>query len=154
MSLDCSYPITRLNGNEKLLLTKIGFTSGDRMTLLSPLEVFEHVLPRVARAFDNSSGCIAKTQGNYVLTNVTREGSVQIFDHLVFHCERETALETRVFAECDLLKHLAAAGLSEIEVHRNLFFEHGDLVRGGLFISDFKKKADESLLKNLSGASG
>jgi len=86
------------------------------------LEVFEHVLPRVARAFDNSSGCIAKTQGNYVLTNVTREGSVQIFDHLVFHCERETTLETRVFAECDLLKHLAAAGLSEIEVHRKPVF--------------------------------
>jgi hypothetical protein len=31
----------------------------------------------------------------------------------------------RVFAECDLLKYLAAAGLSEIEVHRNPFFQYG-----------------------------
>jgi SAM-dependent methyltransferase len=118
-------------------------------------DVFEHVLPPVARAFDNVSRLlkpgglfiltvpfgtqpktiehfpelhdfqIVETDGNYVLTNVTREGVVQRFDRLVFHGGPGTTLEMRVFAECDLIKHLAAAGFSEIEVHRNPLFQYG-----------------------------
>lgn len=118
-------------------------------------EVLEHVRPPVARAFDNvfrllkPGGLfiltvpfgtqpktiehfpdlydfqIAETNGNYVLTNVTREGLVQTFDHLVFHGGPGTTLEMRVFAESDLINHLAAAGFSEIEVHRHPFFQYG-----------------------------
>jgi SAM-dependent methyltransferase len=118
-------------------------------------DVFEHVLPPVARAFDNVSRLlkpgglfiltvpfgtqpktiehfpelhdfkIVETDGNYVLTNVTREGVVQRFDRLVFHGGPGTTLEMRVFAEGDLIKHLAAAGFLEIEVHRNPLFQYG-----------------------------
>ncbi len=53
------------------------------------------------------------------------EGVVQRSDRLVFHGGARNDLKMRVFAECDLLKYLAAAGLSEIEVHRNPFFQYG-----------------------------
>jgi SAM-dependent methyltransferase len=118
-------------------------------------EVFEHVQPPVARAFDNvfrllKPGAlfiltvpfgpqektiehypdlhdfrIAESEGKYVLRNTTREGLVQTFDHLIFHGGPGTTLEMRVFSERDLIQHLTAAGFSEIEVHRRPFFEHG-----------------------------
>lgn len=118
-------------------------------------EVFEHVQPPVARAFDNVFRLlkpggwfiltvpfglqekttehypdlhdfkIVESDGKYVLTNVTREGLVQTFHQLVFHGGPGTTLEMRVFAERDLIEHLTAAGFSEVEVHRRPFFEHG-----------------------------
>lgn len=118
-------------------------------------EVFEHVLPPVARAFTNVSrllkpgglfiltvpyGMQAETiehfpelhqftvtevQGKYILTNVTRAGETEKFDQLAFHGGPGATLEMRVFAEADLKRHLVAAGFTEITVHSQSCFRYG-----------------------------
>jgi SAM-dependent methyltransferase len=118
-------------------------------------EIFEHVMPPVARAFENvfrllkpgglfvltvpygqqsqtiehfpelNDFTIDKAEGRYVLTNRTREGLIQKFDRLVFHGGEGSTLEMRVFAECDLLRHLAAAGFSEVKIHQESSFKYG-----------------------------
>ncbi len=118
-------------------------------------EVFEHVVPPVALAFANvfrllklgglliftapygeqsetiehfpdlHDFTIAELDRNYTLTNLTREGTMQKFDHLVFHGGPGKTLEMRIFAESDLLRHLGAAGFSEIEIHRQPCLQYG-----------------------------
>ena len=118
-------------------------------------EIFEHVVPPVRRAFENTFkmlkpgglfvltvpyGPWAETiehfpelyeftiladNGSYRLKNVTRSGEVQEFHNLVFHAGPGATLEMRVFGEAALLKHLAAAGFEDITVHRNPDFPHG-----------------------------
>jgi len=151
-----SYQNTYLHREPRLDITaEITSTLWGSNDFVISSEVFEHLLPPVARAFENvfrllkPGGLfiltvpfgtqpqtiehfpelhdfqIVETDGNYVLINVTREGVVQRFDHLTFHGGPGTTLEMRVFAECDLIKHLAAAGFLEIEVHRNPVFRYG-----------------------------
>ena len=118
-------------------------------------EVFEHVTPPVARAFENvfrllkpggllvltvpygkqpetiehftelNDFTIDETEGHYVLTNRTRSGVIQKFDQLVFHDGPGTTLEMRVFSEADLLQHLATAGFSDIKFHHEPVFQYG-----------------------------
>jgi SAM-dependent methyltransferase len=118
-------------------------------------EVFEHVVPPVSRAFENTFkmlkpggilvltvpyGPFAKTvehfpelydftliadNGSYRLENVTRSGETQEFCDLVFHGGPGTTLEMRVFGEAALLQHLAEAGFEAITVHRTPDFPHG-----------------------------
>ncbi len=118
-------------------------------------EVFEHVVPPVHRAFENTFkmlkpggvlvltvpyGPWAKTvehfpelcdfkiiadNGTYRLENVTRSGEVQEFRDLIFHGGPGTTLEMRVFGEAALLQHLADAGFEAITVHRTPDFAHG-----------------------------
>lgn len=96
---------------------------------------------------------IVETDGKYVLTNVTREDVVQRFDRLVFHGGPGMTLEMRVFAECDLIKHLAAAGFLETEVHRNPLFQYGIWWAGHARFR-FRQESRRIALKNLSGSSG
>jgi SAM-dependent methyltransferase len=118
-------------------------------------EIFEHVLPPVARAFENvfrllkpgglfvltvpygiqvetsehfpdlNDFSVAEVNGVHVLTNVTREGKVQKFDRLVFHGGPGTTLEMRVFAERDIIRYLTTAGFSSVEIHREALFQFG-----------------------------
>jgi SAM-dependent methyltransferase len=118
-------------------------------------EVFEHVVPPVRRAFENTFtmlkpggilvltvpyGIQTKTiehfpdlydftiiadNGSYRLENVTRSGEVQEFHDLIFHGGPGATLEMRVFGEAALLQDLAAAGFEEITVHRTPDFPHG-----------------------------
>jgi hypothetical protein len=118
-------------------------------------EIFEHVIPPVRRAFENTFkmlkqggafvltvpyGTQAETiehfpelndftiiadNGSYRLENVTRSGEVQEFHDLVFHGGPGATLEMRVFAEAALLQHLAEAGFEAITVHRTPDFPHG-----------------------------
>ena len=118
-------------------------------------EVFEHVVPPVGRAFENTfkmlkpGGILVLTvpygpwgktvehfpdlydftlvadNGSYRLENVTRSGEVQEFRNLVFHGGPGTTLEMRVFGEEALLQHLAEAGFETITVHRTPDFPHG-----------------------------
>jgi SAM-dependent methyltransferase len=118
-------------------------------------EVFEHVVPPVQKAFENTFK-ILKPGGIFVLTvpygteentvehfpdlydftiiadndtyrleNVTRSGEVQEFDDLVFHDGPGATLEMRVFAEAALLRGLTEAGFEAITVHRTPDFPHG-----------------------------
>jgi SAM-dependent methyltransferase len=118
-------------------------------------EVFEHVVPPVRRAFENTLkmlkpggllvltvpyGTQTKTlehfpelydftiiadNDSYRLENLTRSGEVQEFSDLVFHGGPGTTLEMRVFGEAALLEHLAEAGFESITVHRAPDFFHG-----------------------------
>jgi SAM-dependent methyltransferase len=118
-------------------------------------EVFEHVVPPVRRAFENTFkmlkpggvfvltvpyGPWAKTvehfpdlydftiiadNDSYRLENRTRSGEVQEFSDLVFHGGPGTTLEMRVFGEAALLEHLAEAGFEAITLHRAPDFAHG-----------------------------
>lgn len=118
-------------------------------------EVFEHVVPPVSRAFANTFGLlkpggllvltvpygiqqstiehfprlhdftIEKTNNGFILKNRTQEGTTEIFEHLVFHSGPGTTLEMRVFSEDDLLRRLADAGFTGIEIHRPTQFRFG-----------------------------
>jgi SAM-dependent methyltransferase len=118
-------------------------------------EVFEHVVPPVGRAFENTfkmlkpGGILVLTvpygswketvehfpdlydfsiiedNGSYRLENVTRSGEVQEFHDLIFHGGPGATLEMRVFGEAALLQHLAEAGFEAITVHRTPDFPHG-----------------------------
>ena len=118
-------------------------------------EVFEHVIPPVRRAFENTFkmlkpggwliltvpfGIQSKTiehfpdlddftviedDGKYRLRNVTRSGTVQEFHNLVFHGGPGATLEMRVFAKASLLKELAETGFEDITVHREPDHAHG-----------------------------
>jgi len=118
-------------------------------------EIFEHVVPPVQRAFENSFkllkpggvlvltvpyGTQAETvehfpelcdftiladNGSYRLENVTRSGEVQQFHDLIFHGGPGSTLEMRVFAEAALLRHLTEAGFEAITVHRTPDLSHG-----------------------------
>lgn len=118
-------------------------------------EVFEHVVPPVSRAFENTfkmlkpGGILVLTvpygpwektvehfpdlydfavvadNGSYRLVNVTRSGEAQEFRDLVFHGGPGTTLEMRVFGETALLEHLAEAGFEAITVHRTPDLPHG-----------------------------
>jgi SAM-dependent methyltransferase len=63
--------------------------------------------------------------GRYILTNRTRDGTIQVFDTLVFHGGQGATLEMRVFSEGDLLEHLRLAGFTNIKVKREPVFEFG-----------------------------
>jgi SAM-dependent methyltransferase len=118
-------------------------------------EIFEHVVPPVLRAFENTFkmlkpggvlvltvpyGTQAETiehfpdlydftitadSGSYRLENVTRFGEVQEFHDLIFHGGPGSTLEMRVFAEAALLRHFTEAGFEAITVHRTPDFSHG-----------------------------
>jgi SAM-dependent methyltransferase len=68
---------------------------------------------------------ITQVNGRQVLTNITRAGATQEYDELVFHGGAGATLEMRIFSEKDLLRHLARAGFSEVEVCRDPIFKHG-----------------------------
>ena len=118
-------------------------------------EVFEHVVPPVSRAFENTfkmlkpggvfvltvpwatqtetvehfpelhDFAIIADNGSHRLENVTRSGEVQEFHDLVFHGGPGATLEMREFAEAALLQHLTEAGFEAITVHRTPDLPHG-----------------------------
>lgn len=118
-------------------------------------EIFEHVVPPVRRAFQNTfkmlkpGGILILTvpygiqtetvehfpelcdftiigdKGSYRLKNVTPSGEVQEFHDLVFHGGPGATLEMRVFAEAAVLQHLIEAGFEALTVHQTPDFPHG-----------------------------
>jgi SAM-dependent methyltransferase len=111
-------------------------------------EVFEHVLPPAGAAFQNAFRVLkphgflvftvpyslelstaehfpdlhefglATLGGRVHLINRTREGAVQVFDHLVFHRDGSgTALEMREFSESSLKQLLTAAGFETVRIY-------------------------------------
>ena len=59
--------------------------------------------------------------GHRVLVNITKDGERQEFDNLVFHgdtASQDGSLEMRVLSEDDIVRHLAAAGFTDIHVCR------------------------------------
>ena len=111
-------------------------------------DVFEHVVPPVSRAFENTLHLlkpggvfvltvpyaptgetvehfpdlhqyhIARRSGKRVLVNTTVDGNVQEFDDIAFHGGDGETLEMRVFSERGVLMELERAGFCDIHIHR------------------------------------
>jgi SAM-dependent methyltransferase len=109
-------------------------------------DVFEHVVPPVARAFENVRRLLApggvliftapftdgedtvehfpdlhdwrleRRNGQWRLLNATKDGRRQAFDAPVLHGGRGTTLEMRVFALAALRRHFTAAGFQRMRV--------------------------------------
>ncbi len=152
----CDYRNTYLHREPYLDITaELSSDQLDSYDFVISSEIFEHVRPPVARAFENvfrllrpgglliltvpyglqpetiehfpelHDFTVAEVDGVHVLTNVTREGMVQKFDRLVFHGGPGTTLEMRTFAESDIIRHLTNMGFLNVEIHREPLFQFG-----------------------------
>ena len=111
-------------------------------------DVFEHVAPPVNRAFEGAFRLLKPGGGlvltvpftkdaetvehfptlnefqllhshaGYRILNRRRDGTYEMFDHLVFHGGPGETLEMRVFCESDVITHLQRAGFKNIIVRR------------------------------------
>lgn len=127
----------------------------DAFDFIVSSDVFEHVPPPASRAFRScfellrSGGLLVLTvpyglggptrehfpqlhdftvvelASGRVLVNRTADGTLQVFDDLVFHGGDGSTLEMRVFSQDDLLAELRAAGFVDVRVDRS-----GDPERG------------------------
>ena len=118
-------------------------------------EVFEHVLAPVQRAFDGARRLLkpggvfvltvpfdpgaptrehfpllndfelVEEDGQRRLYNRAADGSVQVFDDLVFHGGPGSTLEMRLFGLQDLLDHCLRAGFSSVAVQDDAVPERG-----------------------------
>lgn len=109
-------------------------------------DVFEHVVPPVARAFANArrllkrrgkfiftvpftldpdtrehfpelcDWSLAEEDGRWTLTNRTRDGRAQRFTDLVFHGGPGSTLEMRVFSRAALEREFQAAGFARVRI--------------------------------------
>jgi SAM-dependent methyltransferase len=118
-------------------------------------EVFEHVAPPVARAFENTRKLlkpggllvltvpwaggaetrehfpelhdwkVVKRDGEHVLVNRTADGRVEEHGDLAFHGGPGETLEMRIFGETTLLRDLEDAGFVDVQVLRDLAPAYG-----------------------------
>jgi SAM-dependent methyltransferase len=118
-------------------------------------EVFEHIPPPVQPAFNNlarilrSDGFIifsvpwlpvgatnehfpelhdwqiAELKSGHVLVNRTADGSLQLFEDLIFHGGPGQTLEMRVFSRDDLLRNFEAAGFEAISLSEKEILDYG-----------------------------
>lgn len=88
---------------------------------------------------------LASPGGRSVLVNRRRDGTIEIFDHLMFHGGPGSTLEMRVFSEESLRDLLAQAGFREIHIaienSPTFGIEHGEMwslpiaARKGTFVA-------------------
>ncbi len=114
-------------------------------------EVFEHVVPPVETAFQNSwrllkpngvmifsvpysleattaehfpdlyEHTVAQLGDRMVLVNRTRQGEIQVFENLIFHGGAGATLEMREFSEAGLRGLFAAAGFQELRIYSDQY---------------------------------
>ena len=126
-----------------------------RYDFLLASDVFEHVVPPVARAFVNARRLlkpggvfvfsvpfslavdtvehfpelhefrIAEEADGWRLFNRTRDGREQVFDDLVFHGGPGSTLEMRLFSRAGLEREFAAAGFSSLRVAAEPYLPFG-----------------------------
>lgn len=118
-------------------------------------DVFEHIVPPVAVAFENARRLlkpgglfiltvpymregkmqehfpelfryeIVEEEGRHVLKNITQDGRSQRFTELVFHGGEGLNLELRMFSEGAVLDALREAGFTEMQIRREPCYRHG-----------------------------
>jgi SAM-dependent methyltransferase len=152
-----SYTNTYFHKSPRLDITDPDPSWWNRCDFVISSDVFEHVAPPVARAFDNTfrllrpGGVFLLTvpytkggltvehfpelndyrletrNGHRVLANVTRDGRSQEFSDLTFHGGDGETLELRVFSEAGVLNELQRAGFVDVRIHRETVSEFGIL---------------------------
>ena len=140
------YENTQYHEAPRLDITAVPPERTGRYDFVVASDVFEHVLPPVARAFAGArallrpGGVFVLTvpfslddetrehfpelhdwrleprDGGYRLRNVTADGRVQTFDDLVFHGGPGSTLEMRLFSRAALERELAAAGFGRVRI--------------------------------------
>ncbi len=118
-------------------------------------DVYEHIPPPVSIAFINARKLLkpngvfiftvpytkeAKTIEHFphlyhyeilkkndisILRNITKEGTEQVFDNLVFHGGPGLTIEMRVFSESSLKEEFTKAGFNNIKVYSEPYFDYG-----------------------------
>jgi len=150
-----SYQNTYYHQEPRLDIRDIDPKLEGTMDFVISSDVFEHVPPPVSMAFENArrllkpNGILVfstpysketetvehfpelndyqlqKSNGEYVLKNVTKNGLKQVFKNLVFHGGKGATLEMRVFSESSLMREFQRAGFRNVTIHKTPNFEHG-----------------------------
>ena len=140
------YKNTHVERRPKLDITAIPRGERGRNDFLISIDVFEHVPPSVARAFDGAAALlkpggvlvlsvpytlddrtvehfpslhnyrITEHRGIRRLVNRRPDGRTEVFDDLSFHGGRGITLEMRVFSKRDVEEQLRVAGFGEITI--------------------------------------
>jgi SAM-dependent methyltransferase len=140
------YENTHFHTEPRLDITAVPPARAGRYDFVVASDVFEHVVPPVARAFRGARALLRRggvlvftvpfTLGpdtiehfpelhawrlvdsphGWRLHNVTANGRVQVFDDLVFHGGPGSTLEMRVFSQAALERAFLAAGFARLRV--------------------------------------
>ena len=87
---------------------------------------FTGLTEETAEHFPNlGSYRIVELDGEFVLVNRRKDGSLETFNELCFHGGPGTTLEMRLFAMRDLEKKLLASGFREVSILRESFPQYG-----------------------------
>ena len=154
LSRKLGYTNTYYDKEPRLDITKVPQEMCGTLDFIVSSDVFEHVQPPVATAFENVRRllkpegvlvfCVPygkdpetvehypelcdyhleREDGRYVLYNRTADGRTQRFENPAFHGGKGQTLEMRIFSETGLRRECAAAGLS-VRFHNSPCFEHG-----------------------------
>ena len=141
-----AYENTYLHAEPRLDILAVPAGRRERYDFVVASDVFEHVVPPVARAFENARALLApggvliltvpftldpetlehypdlhewrldRPAGGFRVVNTTRDGRTQTFDDPVFHGGPGTTLEMRVFSRAALLRHCADAGFARTRI--------------------------------------
>jgi SAM-dependent methyltransferase len=140
------YENTYFHKAPRLDITAIDESRVGRYDFVIASDVFEHVAPPVAKAFANArrllkpggkfiftvpferdgdliehypdlhDWSLAERDGQWTLTNVTRDGRRESFRDLVFHGGPGATLEMRVFSRASVERAFAEAGFARVRV--------------------------------------
>lgn len=150
-----NYKNTYYHQEPKLDIKSINSNLQGSLDFIISTDVFEHVEPEIAIAFENAHRLLKRNgififsvpykiegvtqehfpdlykyqiiniNGKKQLRNVTRDGQEQIFDQLVFHGGEGATLEMRVFSKDSLLEEFSNAGFSEVKIYNKHCMDYG-----------------------------
>jgi SAM-dependent methyltransferase len=98
-----------------------------------PFLMHEDTLEHFPNLFDYTVSEVEP--GQWMLGNVTRDGTIEEFDDLVFHGGAGSTLEMRVFSLNGLVRNFIAAGFTDFRVHSHPAYEYGILWSDSLSIT-------------------
>ena len=149
------YENTYYHTDPRVDISDIDAARAGRYDFLIASDVFEHVLPPVARAFENArrllkpggkfiftvpftlepetcehfpdlhDWSLAETDGTWTLTNRTRDGREERFSDLVFHGGPGSTLEMRVFSRAALERAFRDAGFARVRIANEPYLPFG-----------------------------
>ena len=100
--------------------------------LLKPGGVFIFTVPYVTEGLTTTEHfpelydfSLAETNEGWLLHNVTKDGTKQVYRDLIFHGGEGSTLETRLFSLDSLLKEFENAGFKEVKICRESYAKYG-----------------------------